>query len=56
MEEIEQEKQTLVIRKCVCCKRSVSYIVLSLLPVDGEWFKLHGRGICYAIGKNPPGG
>lgn len=34
----------------------LSDIALSVLPVNGEWFKLHGCGICYAIGKNPAGG
>lgn len=33
-----------------------SYVVFSVLPVNGEWLKLHGCGIRYAIGKNPAGG
>lgn len=30
--------------------------IFAVLPVNGEWLKLHGRGICYATGKNSAGG
>lgn len=28
----------------------------AVLPVDGEWLELYGRGVCYATGKNSAGG